>query len=92
MKPLFDPNNPIVNAEFVTADGSIVGYCPRSFLIERGIPEAEVDKAIATHACHAARKTEYPSIEDQFDLLYHGGYDAWRETIQAVKDKYPKPE
>ena len=38
------------------------------------------------------RSAEYPSIKDQLDLLYHGGYDAWRDTIQAVKDKYPKPE
>ena len=36
------------------------------------------------------RKLEYPSFADQFDLLYHGGYDAWRASIQAVKDKYPK--
>jgi hypothetical protein len=27
----------------------------------------------------------------QFDLLYHGGLDAWKAAIQAVKDKYPKP-
>lgn len=37
------------------------------------------------------RAVEYPSFADQFDLLYHGGYDAWRESIQAIKDKYPKP-
>jgi hypothetical protein len=36
------------------------------------------------------RAAEYPSIVDQLDTLYHGGYDAWRATIQAVKDKYPK--
>ena len=36
------------------------------------------------------RLAEYPSFADQFDLLYHGGYDAWRAAIQAVKDKYPK--
>lgn len=36
------------------------------------------------------RAREYPSIVDQLDTLYHGGYDAWRATIQAVKDKYPK--
>ena len=36
------------------------------------------------------RAAEYPSFADQFDLLYHGGYDAWKATIQAVKDKYPK--
>ena len=36
------------------------------------------------------RAAEYPSFADQFDLLYHGGYDAWKSAIQAVKDKYPK--
>jgi len=36
------------------------------------------------------RAAEYPSIVDQLDTLYHGGYDVWREAIQAVKDKYPK--
>ena len=36
------------------------------------------------------RAVEYPSIEDQLDTLYHGGMDAWKAQIQAVKDKYPK--
>jgi hypothetical protein len=36
------------------------------------------------------RASEYPSIPDQFDLLYHGGIDAWKAAIQTVKDKYPK--
>jgi hypothetical protein len=37
------------------------------------------------------RRQEYPSFADQFDLLYHGGYDAWKETIDTIKAKYPKP-
>lgn len=37
------------------------------------------------------RQAEYPSFADQFDLLYHGGYDAWKAAIDAVKAKYPKP-
>ena len=37
------------------------------------------------------RKAEYPSIEDQLDILYHGGYDAWKAEIDKVKEKYPKP-
>ena len=36
------------------------------------------------------RSAEYPSIPDQLDLIFHGGIDAWRSTVQAVKDKYPK--
>ena len=36
------------------------------------------------------RATEYPSIEDQLDDLYHNGIDGWKTTIKAIKDKYPK--
>jgi hypothetical protein len=37
------------------------------------------------------REKEYPSFADQFDLLYHGGYDAWKTEIDKIKEKYPKP-
>jgi hypothetical protein len=37
------------------------------------------------------RRMEYPLIPDQLDMLYHGGYDAWKASIDAVKTKYPKP-
>ena len=43
-------------------------------------PKAYVDKRLA----------EYPSIADQLDDIYHNGVDAWKATIKAVKDKYPK--
>ena len=36
------------------------------------------------------RANEYPSIVDQLDDIYHNGIDGWKETIKAVKDKYPK--
>ncbi len=36
------------------------------------------------------RAAEYPSIIDQLDTLYHGGYDAWKAQIQAVKERFPK--
>lgn len=36
------------------------------------------------------RAAEYPSFADQFDLLYHGGMDAWKAAIDVVKNKYPK--
>ena len=37
------------------------------------------------------RAKAYPSFADQFDLLYHGGMDAWKSAIDAVKQEYPKP-
>ena len=33
------------------------------------------------------RASEYPSIADQLDDLYHNGIDGWKETIKAIKDK-----
>ena len=51
-----------------------------------------VDAEIAKTEYQRQRAAEYPSFADQFDLLYHGGYDAWKAAIDAVKTKYPKPE
>ena len=36
------------------------------------------------------RRVAYPSIADQLDLLYHGGMDAWKAAITAVKTEFPK--
>ena len=38
------------------------------------------------------RASEYPSIKEQLDTLYHQGYDGWKARIDEVKNKYPKPE
>jgi hypothetical protein len=47
--------------------------------------------AIETARTYAEKRAaEYPAIVDQLDLMYHGGMDAWKTAIQAVKDKYPK--
>ena len=37
------------------------------------------------------RAAAYPSIPDQLDQIYHEGIDAWKATITAVKQEYPKP-
>jgi len=36
------------------------------------------------------RRAEYPTIADQLDDMYNNGFDAWKATIKATKDKYPK--
>jgi hypothetical protein len=44
-----------------------------------------------THATYAdLRSVAYPSIEEQLDMIYHNGIDAWKESIKAIKDQYPK--
>ena len=37
------------------------------------------------------RKQEYPSIEEQLDMLYHKGYDGWKAEMKKIKDRFPKP-
>lgn len=51
---------------------------------------AAVEAWVDPDAYKDLRRAEYPSIVDQLDTLYHGGYDAWKASIKAVKDKYPK--
>ena len=39
------------------------------------------------------RRAEYPSRDDQLDMMYWdkvNGTTTWEDTIQAIKDKYPK--
>ena len=37
------------------------------------------------------RVAAYPSYGDQFDYIYHNGYDAWYQMITDIKNHYPKP-
>jgi hypothetical protein len=50
-----------------------------------------VETLIAAEAYKDLRATEYPSIADQLDYIYHNGIDAWKKNmIDPVKTKYPK--
>ena len=54
----------------------------------------EIKRLQAEHEAtqyHRDRAVEYPSIEDQLDEIFHKGLTEWKKTIQAVKDKHPKP-
>ena len=53
--------------------------------------ETAVQAYIDAHAYIAKRQQAYPSIADQLDVMYHGGYDAWKAAIEAVKKQFPKP-
>ena len=62
------------------------------------IPKADIEAKITelqaeydALAWKRNRQAEYPSIPDQLDDIYHNGIDAWKATIKATKDKYPKP-
>jgi len=52
--------------------------------------QKELQTAYDNNKYQRDRAEAYPSIADQLDDIYHNGVDAWKKTIKAVKDKYPK--
>ena len=54
------------------------------------ISKADIEAKYTEIEAQDNRRKEYPSIVDQLDDIYHNGVDKWKETIKAVKDKYPK--
>ena len=52
--------------------------------------QAELQTAYNNNAYQRNRATEYPSIADQLDKIYHSGIDEWKKVIKTTKDKYPK--
>jgi hypothetical protein len=63
-----------------------------SISIELTFSELQVRLAEYMSGYVNSRRSEYPSIEDQLDVLYHEGYEGWKAKISDVKSKYPKPE
>jgi len=63
--------------------------CPTDAEIAAEITRLEADYAAKQY--QRDRAAAYPSFADQFDLLYHGGFDAWKAAIDAIKQEYPKP-
>lgn len=62
--------------------------CPVSFQqFSTLYAEAKANREYSTN-----RRNEYPSLEEQLDTIFHSGIEVWKEQIQAIKDKYPKPE
>ena len=69
---------------------TVIGQGEISDVVDGDFPTPEVTVYHDPEAYKYQRAAAYPSFADQFDLLYHGGMDAWKAAIQAVKDQYPK--
>lgn len=81
-----------------TLDDSFVNYGLDKDGNKVSIVQSNVDTARVTldaeyQALDYARKraAEYPSVVDQLDKMFHSGFQAWKDEIQKVKEKYPKP-
>ena len=82
-----DSNNKIY-ANLIVHDG---GTKPTEKECTDGLAAMQAAWDLENDSYKSQRKTEYPSIEDQLDNIYHNGIDAWKATIKTIKDKYPKP-
>jgi hypothetical protein len=76
-----------IQVNVTTGERQVIALTPEE--IAQAQAQAQEYEASITYA--QRRAAEYPSIVDQLDTLYHGGYDAWKAEIQAVKERYPKP-
>ena len=56
------------------------------------VDQALIDSWVDPDEHKYQRMSEYPSIGDQLDALYHAGvfHEDMANKIKAVKDKYPK--
>jgi hypothetical protein len=85
------PQNELFWMDSVEEESFLPPNCVRITDEEASVLRAAKQAEYAEALTYAERRAgEYPSFADQFDLLYHGGYDAWKAAIQEVKDKYPK--
>lgn len=83
------------NAEFVIKEDDVkqIEWCNDTTPIaETDIlaKQAELQTDYDNKEYQRKRASEYPSIVEQLDDLYHNGIDGWKSSIKAIKDKYPK--
>ena len=94
MKHYLSPDNRIFAYEL---DGSQDHLIPDNYTPITDSQVTERNQQIQQAAFNALtyaekRKTEYPTIGDQLDALYHAGAFPAEMTalLKAIKDKYPK--
>ena len=76
-----------LNPTVITIRGS-VAYDANEQVVSYDLSAAEA--LVAANAYKQQRAQAYPSIADQLDTIYHEGIDAWKATIAAVKQEFPK--
>ena len=76
-----------LNSSIVTLQDD-VAYNEAGEVVSYDLSAAEA--LVAANAYKEQRAAAYPSIPDQLDQIFHEGIDAWKATIQSVKDTYPK--
>jgi hypothetical protein len=81
----------IPDAKFEFKDGVLTwldteNTQPTDIEIEQEIAKLKYQDEIEQYK--QKRASEYPSIADQLDDIYHNGIDAWKSNIQSIKNQY----
>jgi len=82
-----DTSNKIYE-NLIVLDG---GSKPNESTCTTGLATLQASWDLENDSYKSKRRAEYPKFEDQFDQIYNEGIDAWKTSIKAIKDKYPKP-
>ena len=82
-----DSSNKIY-ANLIVLDG---GTKPTESDCTTGLTALQTAWDLENDSYKSKRGAEYPSHEEQWDIMYHSGFDAWKSKIKETKDKYPKP-
>ena len=82
-----DASNKIY-ANLIVYDG---GSKPTEKECTDGLAALQAKWELENNSYKSQRQAEYPSVVDQLDQMYHFGFQAWKDEIQKVKEKYPKP-
>ena len=76
-----------IYANLIVHDG---GSKPTESDCTSGLAALQAAWDLENDSYKSKRRAEYPKFEDQFDQIYNEGIDAWKTSIKAIKDKYPK--
>ena len=84
-----------IDGGFKIKDGKVAKWYsekeqPTEETIQTKLKELEADYDAKKY--QRDRAADYPSWQEQMDLLYHGGVDALKAELKKTKDKFPKPE
>ena len=78
-----------INPDGVPSLTNLGGTLPSDEEIDVKLAELQAEYDSKQYARN--RKSEYPSIPDQLDYIYHHGVEKWKaDMILPVKEKYPK--
>ena len=81
-----DPYNKVY-ANLIVHDG---GSKPSETDCTNGLKALQDAYDLEYDSYKSKRRSEYPSVVDQLDKIYHSGIDAWKADIKTIKDKYAK--